>query len=232
MVPCPNCSTPMAPRTLESSLGARIEVGVCSGCSLLWFDRTPSSRLGPAGVLELFKVVGSGGARPELRSPLPCARCATPLTFTHDLQHATRFTYWRCLADHSQLINYTQFLLEKNFVRPPSAEELARLRATVREITCSQCGAAIDLAKDSACPYCHAPIALIDPDSVAKAVRELSAAGQGQVNREASAMAGSTVHDAQLQAIFDRARIEASGGRHDLLEIGVGAIGRLLHGLL
>jgi hypothetical protein len=221
----------MAPKALQSSLGAPMDVGVCAACSLLWFDRTTCTRLGSQSVLELFKIIGAGGERPEVRPSLECPHCAGELVFTHDVQHTTHFTYWRCLADHSQLINFTQFLLEKNFVRPPSDEELARLRATVREISCSQCGAAINLKTDAACPYCHTPIALIDPESVAKAVRELSAAGQGSRTQPASALVGSTVHEAQMQAILDKHRIERDGDRQDLLQIGLGAIAQLLHGL-
>lgn len=209
-----------------------MQVGVCSACSLLWFDRTSCTRLAPESVLELFKTIAGGGGRPELLPSFECPDCSATLAFTHDLQHTTHFTYWRCPADHSQLIGYTQFLLEKNFVRPPSADELARLRTTVREISCSQCGAPIDLSTDSACPYCHAPIALIDPDSVAKAVRELSAAGTRHTGDEASTLAGATVHAAQMQAILNQDRTDRSGGRHDLLAIGVGAVGRLLRGLL
>ena len=183
-------------------------------------------------MLELFKVIGDGGERPELLPSFKCPDCAAPLTFTRDMQHATRFTHWRCLNDHSQLINYSQFLLAKNFVRPPSEQELAKLRTIVREISCSQCGASINLMKDSACPYCHAAIALIDPDSVAKAVRELSAAGRGPRGKEAALMAASTVHEAQVQAIFSQARIDESRGHHDLLEIGASAIRQMLHRLL
>jgi len=221
----------MVPRALESSLGAPIDVGICSACSLLWFHRTSCTRLGPQSVLEILKIIGAGSERPELQASLKCPDCAGALVFTHDIQRTTHFTYWRCLADHSQLISFSQFLLEKNFVRPPSSEELAKLRSAVRVISCSQCGAAINLATDAACPYCRAPIALIDPDSVAKAVRELSAAGTGPPGQQASTMAGSTVHEAQMQAILSQDRIDKSDGRHDLLEIGLGAIAQLLHGL-
>lgn len=184
-----------------------------------------------ASVLELFKIIGSSSERAELQSSLKCPNCAGALVFTHDVQHTTHFTYWRCLSDHSQLISFSQFLLEKNFVRPPSSEELAKLRAVVREISCSHCGATINLTTDAACPYCRAPITLIDPDSVAKAVRELSAGGKGPPSQQASTMAGSTVHEAQMRAILSQDQIEKGGGRHDLLEIGPGAIAQLLHGL-
>ena len=36
--------------------------------------------------------------------------------------------------------------------------ELQRVRSQVRQITCSECGAPIDLEHDTQCKYCHAPI--------------------------------------------------------------------------
>lgn len=56
-----------------------------------------------------------------------------------------------------------------------AADELARLRYTVRQISCSQCGAPVDLTAESACPHCGAPITLIDSDGVAKALQDLAA---------------------------------------------------------
>jgi endogenous inhibitor of DNA gyrase (YacG/DUF329 family) len=102
----------------------------------------------------------------------------------------------------------------------------------VREITCSQCGAPIDLASDSFCPFCHTPVTLIDPDSIAKAVRELSLPAPDTPAQAPSATRGAAVHEAQMKAIFDPDRIARSDGPHDLLSIGAGAIGGLLAGLI
>jgi hypothetical protein len=74
-----------------------------------------------------------------------------------------------------RLITFHHFLREKNFIRAPSAGELANLRKNVRQVACSQCAAPIDLTSESACTHCGAPVALIDPDGVAKALRELQA---------------------------------------------------------
>jgi hypothetical protein len=68
------------------------------------------------------------------------------------------------------------FLLEKNFVRPLSGSELATLKARVRTVQCSNCGAPVDLQRDAACPYCRSPLAILDPEAVNKALRELSTA--------------------------------------------------------
>ena len=233
MVDCPNCAKPMATLSLATTLDVPVEAGQCAECALLWFDRSSSIRLAPASVLQVFQAIGSGVRTPgaALRTSFGCPRCGGVLAFTHDLQRATRFTYWRCAFDHGQLIGYTQFLLEKNFIRPPSADELGRLRRDVREIACSQCGAPIDLQKDSMCPFCHAPIALVDPEGVAAAVRELHA-GRPASGTAATAPSAASLRDAQLGAIFEAARAGRSASAHDLLAIGVGAMLGLLTDLL
>jgi hypothetical protein len=221
----------MTAMSLDSTIGTKLHVHACAACSLLWFDRTSGTTLAPASVLTVFKTIAAGGEHPELRPQLCCPDCGGELAFIHDFVRQARFTYWRCATDHGQLIGYTQFLLEKNFIRQPSAEELARLRTMVRQITCSQCGAPIDLATDSACPFCHAPLSLIDPDGVAKALRELSSPPVDAMSPSPSATAAAALHEAQMQAIFNSDRIGSSDGRHDLLAIGAGAIGGLLERL-
>jgi len=69
-----------------------------------------------------------------------------------------------------------QFLLEKNFVRPLFGSELAALKARVRSVQCSNCGAPIDLRHDTVCPYCRSPLAILDPEAIGKALRELNTA--------------------------------------------------------
>jgi hypothetical protein len=209
-----------------------IEVGICAACSLFWFDESASVRLTPKSVLGLFQYVGQAGpARNSLASDLSCPRCRHALAFTHDLQRATRFTYWRCPGDHGQLITFGQFLAEKNFIRPPSAEELAKLKATVRQVSCSQCGAPIDLATDTACPHCGAAITLIDADGVAKALHDLVSGGALPAG-PAAAPTTNAMSEAQLNALFDQERISEHEGSHDLLAIGAAAIGALVGGWL
>jgi DNA-directed RNA polymerase subunit RPC12/RpoP len=105
---------------------------------------------------------------------LACPRCRSRLILTHDLQHATRFTYFRCEFGHGHLTPFFQFLLEKNFVRPVTGAELADLKAKVKTIQCSNCGAPLDLQRDNACRYCGTPISVLDPDAVAKTVQVLA----------------------------------------------------------
>jgi uncharacterized protein YbaR (Trm112 family) len=156
----------------------RLALDFCFPCQLVWFDEHESTQLAPGGVIEVFKAFDQH--RTATRNPLPelldCPRCNARLALTHDLQRTTHFTYYRCEWGHGRLTPFVQFLLEKNFVRPMSGSELATLKARVRSVQCSNCGAPIDLQNDTVCPYCRSPLAILDPEAVNKALRELSTA--------------------------------------------------------
>lgn len=226
---CPNCRGPMSSQTLDAQgvSGGKLDIDACAACSVFWFDSMEDIRLTPKAVIGLFRYIGTAAVehRP-LASSLACPRCRHTLAFTHDVTRTTRFTYWRCTDAHGKLITFTQFLAEKNFLRPPSPDELARLRASVRQIVCSQCGAPVDLRTESACAHCGAPITLIDPDSVAQALQDLDA----RVARSAPppSTMGSRLSDAQIDALFDVQRMSERQERTDLLAIGVTAVGALL----
>jgi len=238
MIDCPNCRQPMTPRAAPAfgAIPHPVEVDSCTTCNLFWFDRAESMVLTPDAVLALFRLIGSAGPpRSPLANGLACPRCRHSLAFTHDLQRQTRFTYWRCPGGDGQLITFGQFLAAKNLVRPPSAAELARLKATVRQVNCSQCGAPIDLASESACGHCGAAIMLIDPDSIAHALQELqngaNAAPAMASARLSPDAAKAAISDAQLDALFDLERTREREGHGDLLAIGAAAIGAVLGGL-
>jgi hypothetical protein len=232
---CPNCQQPMTPRMIEAhGTLAPIEINACEPCSLFWFDKWESTRLTPKSVIELFQFIGKAGSpRRTLASRFDCPRCAAALALTYDVQRTTRFTYWRCKNDEGQLITFNQFLRQKNFIRTPSPAELARLRSNVRQIACSQCGAPIDLATDSACPHCAAPISLIDPDGVTKALQELSAGASNPSSVAPDAMR-TALSDAQINAIFELQRMPSpdSAADADLVAIGAAAIGALVTAFL
>jgi hypothetical protein len=227
---CPNCRVPMTPQTLDTvGLQRSVDVDRCDPCTVFWFDATEDMRLAPHAVIELFQAIGHAGkARNALASSCGCPRCDRTLLFTHDLQRATRFTYWRCAQGHGKLITFHQFLAEKNFLRPPSPQELERLRATIRQVSCSQCGAPIDLRKDSACPHCGTPVALIDSQSVARTLRELEASPAAP----ASSVTPTALDDAQIDALFDLARMREQDRQPDVLAVGVAALASVSGGWL
>jgi Zn-finger nucleic acid-binding protein len=235
MANCPNCYKTMTTQSVEAHVSTRpVEIDACPGCRLFWFDQWESTSLAPRAVLSLFQYIGkAAGQRPTpLASQFNCARCHNTLDFTKDLQRTTPFTYWRCSLGHGRLITFNQFLREKNFIRAPSPAELARLRATVKQISCSQCGGPIDLANDSACGHCGAPIALVDPDSVAKAIQELTSPQGGAAPSSDANATRQALSDAQIDALFDHERMRERAGHNDLLVIGVEAIGALVGAFL
>ena len=189
-------------------------------------------RLAPKAVLGLFEYIGRcRGTRKALAASFNCPRCMVPLAVAQDLQRTTHFSYWRCRNNHGRLITFHQFLREKNFIRAPSPAELAKLRETVRQISCSQCGAPINLATDSACTHCGAPVALIDPEGVAKALHDLAHPDSPSASTAPDAIR-TALSDAQVNAIFDLERLRRREGDDDLVAIGAAAIGALVAGLL
>ncbi len=215
----------MQPVELDRHLHGTLTIELCARCRALWFDVNESLQLSPAGTLQLFRMIADTGSAQAGRaeSSLRCPRCETPLTHTQDLQHTTRFAYYRCRHGHGRYTPFVQFLREKNFIRPVSAADLARLKKLVRIVRCSSCGAPVDLERQSACGYCRAPIAILDQDAVARTLRELDEAAArravvGNPERAAAAIVES--------ARFERAMAVEQGKERgaagvDLLAIGL-----------
>jgi len=177
-IDCPACAAQMQAREFEAHDAGRVGLHFCFPCQVIWFDALQSLQLAPRGVLDVFGTLNEH--RAAARNPLPallsCPRCHSRLALTHDLQHTTRFTYFRCGFGHGRLSPFFQFLLEKNFVRPITDSELADLKAKVRTVQCSNCGAPLDLEHDTECKYCGSPVSILDPDAVANTIRALGEA--------------------------------------------------------
>jgi len=223
----------MRPLQLARKLDGEVTVDLCANCQALWFDAFESVQLTPGGTLALFDAVRAAapGQRRALPAALPCPRCTLPLSLTQDLQHATRFSYYRCASGHGRFTPFVQFLREKDFIRPLTPAELARLKATIRTVNCSSCGAPVDLGSDTACPYCRAPISILDPDAIAATVRSLTAAETRRTTVDVDALVDGMLaaHRAAEQSERDDAR-RGPGATVavDLVALGLAAIGALL----
>jgi hypothetical protein len=133
--------------------------------------------------LNLFREVHGrrGEHRNRVASTLACPHCRSTLTRTHDVAHNNRFQYSRCAQGHGHFITFFQFLREKGIVRGLNLKELTELRKHVDTLLCSDCGASIPLASQSGCAHCHAPVSILDPDSVQSTVHAAEqAAGSRQ----------------------------------------------------
>ena len=172
---CPNCSVEMDRVGMEGVHGRAIELDICFACHVIWFDKRESIHLTPRGTLDLFRLMSDHGDDPRhaLASDARCPRCRARLSLYNDLGKGGRFQYYSCPARHGRLTPFSEFLKEKQFVRALNAAERNRLRAEVRQVQCSGCGAPVDVSRSFACEHCGAPITVLDPDAVEKTLRAL-----------------------------------------------------------
>ena len=223
----------MEARAFDAHYGRSVELDLCHGCGLIWFDGRESVSLTPGAVLRVFAALDAHREQrhPLAREAMTCPRCRARLAPTTDRQRSTTFAYWRCPAEEGRLTTFFDFLREKNFVRPLSPERLAELRAYARTVNCSACGAAIDLAKESACGHCRAPLSMLDPDQVQEVVRELQQAEARRTTVDPTLAARLAGDRASLERAFrampgEVERLDA--GSFGLVESGLSAIVRLL----
>lgn len=214
-LPCPNCRQPMKSCNLERHDHGIVQIDLCFPCAGLWFDHMESAQLAPAAVMELFKSIHDRlhDQRQPLRHDMDCPRCRSGLILSYDLGKAGRFSYFRCPRNDGRFTPFLQFLREKQFVRNLTEPEIRQVRAEVRQLTCSECGAPIDLEHDIQCRYCHAAISFLDPDAVERAARTWAEAE----NRRQTGPTPEAIGDAI-------ARLPASGRlSNDILLAGVNA---------
>ncbi|MFN3630306.1 MAG: zf-TFIIB domain-containing protein, partial [Casimicrobiaceae bacterium] len=182
---CPNCATAMHLHRLPGHYGREIEIDVCHDCNAIWFDPWESSQLSADGTVGLFQLIHQRGGTASssartLDHGLRCVTCQTPMRRVNDMVRSTRFVYQSCPHGHGRFTTFYNFLAEKQFVRELTRAERQSLRATVRQIQCSSCGAPIDLAHEDACGYCRATVAVFDRDAARKAIDHYLAQRSGR----------------------------------------------------
>ena len=170
----------MEGQTLRGHTGTSVEIDICRGCHAFWFDPRESLQLSPGSTLRLFTLIGdlSSNAKTPLSSVLRCPRCQARLVLTNDLQRNTPFRYWRCDHGHGRFITFFDFLREKDFVRPLSARQIEELRQNVQFVNCSNCGAPVDVSKESACGHCATPLSMLDMKHAETVVAQLRHAAE------------------------------------------------------
>jgi hypothetical protein len=230
--PCPGCGTTMQPQRLPRKPLGTVTVDLCVSCQALWFDAFESVQLTPGATLELFETIrkSTPASSGSLPARMPCPRCTQSLEITHDLQRTTRFTYYRCLSGHGRFTPFVQFLREKDFIRPLSPPELARLKSVIRIVRCSSCGGPVDLEKDAVCPYCRAPIAILDTDAVNSTVRALETAETRRTTVDVDALVDGMLEAHRNSIAQDPMPIAGGAGAElavDLVGLGLAAMASL-----
>jgi Zn-finger nucleic acid-binding protein len=227
---CPGCGQAMRSLSLPRDPLSPVAIDACDDCQALWLDATESQQLTPGAVIALFRAIGT--SQPTRRDAypgvLPCPRCTTPLSLTQDLQHTTRFTYYRCRYGHGRFTPYVQFLREKNFIRPLDPDELTRLRAVATTVRCISCGAPVPLDRSAVCPYCGAPVMLLDPDAVGKALDRLQTAETQRTTPQPMTGDGLiAIANVERELAKSRREFEGESGI-DLLMVGLHALRALV----
>ena len=210
-----------------------LQIDVCYPCHAFWFDSNESLLLAPGAVIELFQDIHRhrDDARRPLADRLRCPQCYPPyhlrLELTRDIGKAGRFSYYRCTQGHGRFTPFSEFLREKQFVRALTLAELAHVRAEVKTVRCSGCGAPIDLEHESACSFCHAPVSILDADAVERALKMWSDAEARRKSGPSPGKLAEALLD--MQAIGSKARRDAkrwsSGTAIDAADIGGDLIG-------
>ena len=228
---CPSCSAEMKHLPLGARLGSTLDIDLCASCRAIWFDRYEDLRMAPAATLKVFAIISEQSSAPAmpLTGALRCPRCQGRLLLTNDIQRTTPFRYWRCDAGHGRLMAYIDFLREKDFVKPLTAQQLGELRQNVQTINCSNCGATIDLAKDSVCAHCGSAVSMLDLQQMARTISQLTAAAAGRTPVDAPEADKPSREPVDIAALMLALKAEerASAGPN-LIEAGLGLLGDLL----
>ncbi len=172
VAPCPNCAAGMARLSLAAHYGAVVEIDHCAACRLLWFDQMETANLARDGLLELFRLIAATEADAErpLSERLQCPRCSGPLDRIHNMSRYGRMIHYRCRKADGHAVTHVQFLAEKGLLRDVTKADLAQQNRLVA-VSCRQCGAPLHALRDCNCPYCGAPVVMLD---IERAVESLA----------------------------------------------------------
>jgi len=99
-----------------------------------------------------------------------------------------------------------------------------RLRATVKQVRCSSCGAPIDIERDAACGYCRAPLAILDADAVQRTLDELASRQRAKPVPDAGAAIDAILAGRRTQRRLDRQEAGYSDGAVDLVREVLGLL--------
>jgi hypothetical protein len=233
----------MTPLSFDAHYGAVVQLDACDQCHALWVDDRESLRLTPGSTVRLFEHIHDrrDRRRTALAARLACARCNLRLVETEDRQRDALFRYWRCRRGHGRFITFFDFLREKSFIRPLTPAQLAELKAQVRGVNCSNCGAPVDLATATTCGYCRTPLSVLDFGQVERVLTSLRDAEQQRAEKQAQrAVLEATLPLAlarerrQVEQFFSRVEQKPEwtlSPSADLVEAGVSAVVKLLRGL-
>lgn len=205
-VHCPSCRNKMSPLALPGKVRDDVELDLCFNCQGIWLDNFESQQIAPSGIIDLLKLIHQhrDDLQLQIADALNCPRCNERLARSMDIAKSGRFTYYRCGKNHGRFTVFGQFMIEKGFVRQLNPLEIRNLADRIGVVHCSCCGAPVNIRTDSACTHCHAPIAILDPDALKRALENYRQAEAKQTEAEPAALA-----EAIMMTERQRKRIDA-----------------------
>lgn len=172
-----------------------VEIDLCAGCHLVWFDSVESARLTGASTLELIGTMAEVQREPHhvLGARAGCPRCAGALKTVHNRSRWGATLQLECLRRHGAYQTFAQFLSEKGLIRPLGTADRALLAARPNGLACLNCGAALGRDEER-CRYCDTTPGMVD---VARLARALDPDGA----TESHAVHGTAPRHAALQCL-------------------------------
>jgi len=168
---CGNCRQPMQRLALPGHYGRPVEIDLCAGCHLVWFDLTETARLTGPALLELIGTMAQAQSLPHevMRADARCVRCSSGLKTVHNRSRWGQSLQLECLNRHGAYQSFAQFLQEKGLLRPMSRIDRAQLVERAGQIDCVNCGAAVGV-NDETCSHCRSVPSLLDVARLARAL--------------------------------------------------------------
>lgn len=184
---------------LAGHYGRAVEVDLCSGCHLLWFDSLESSRLIGTSMLALLGQMAAAHARPHqaLESSPGCPRCKAGLKAVVNRSRFGTGEQLECRAGHGHYTSFGQWLAERGLVRTLSTADRAAFADLARQGTpwnCVNCGAALTDGDAANCDYCGSLVGVFDIARMASAVDPQGATEALDIHRSARTAHTFTCH--------------------------------------
>lgn len=222
----------MSKQRFERLHHGEVVLDLCFSCQGIWFDDFESVQITPGGIVQLFKLLHEhrNDQRLPLRDPLRCPRCHDRLLHGIDhAKHGGQFNYHRCLQRHGRFTSFGQFMIEKGFVRQLAPAEVAALAARIGTVRCDGCGAPVDICRNHACTHCRAPIAILDPEAVERALARYQQAEVKRTTINVEALGDAIVQRERQHALVSKDTEAASiGDVIDLFSAGAELVWNLL----
>jgi ribosomal protein S27AE len=171
---CPNCRSALATHSIAGHYEAQVNIEICGHCHLIWFDAMESVRISADGMVSLFRFIHEhrDDARNTLSERYACPVCRSTLVKSHNLTKHGKTLQYRCPHGHGHMVTFVQYLRENGYVRELSVTEVDELKAQHVQLSCTNCGAPLNLLHQHACGHCGSPLVMLD---VQKAVAAMEA---------------------------------------------------------